>query len=798
MQIVLVTLADDRCRIGQSKVESTAKQFGKVDPNVIGWTWKDFQKTEHYKQNPHIFSEKRGLGYWSWKPFIILDAMERIQSGDFILYHDAGRPCYNWHIDFDVHPFAKYIKQNHQGLGIVFGPWNHGKMTKRDCLIHMQCDEPAYHKHKQVSATWSLWEKNDFCLRVLDEWKRWVVHSSRIVTDDSSSIAEHSFFNAHRHDQSILTNILLKKVFAKEYKPLFNNGYEKNINNILKLHTPLYPEYANNEPIPVSISEDVFIFYDVFIHDDGYLCGIGPYYPHKVSYSDIVIKCQNKEFSPIVVEDPHKHTIIMKFNIKCSKQVLISLSYKNTVIKTFTVTKHDYEPKNIVATTMFKNCSPFLRQWIEYHWDIGVEHFYLYDNNSDDFDQVKRICDEYSHIVTLIKWPYPYKTPGRGNSLSGQTSEQNTSIYKYSRHKWMVMTDLDEYVYSQSSSLRSILNSYSHKVNEICGITLPCQWFGCGKNVTYDDDFLHKMIWRKSTSNKPKPGCSPKQIVVPKNVQVFSVHRCIKGKPEVEMDDNILRFNHYFSLTNDTSRYVARTTGLRIKSKNACNCSVLCDVKDTGLSTYIKSIDSSKNKNVKFAFISIPKNASQSIFDMFDIKLKDYSNVSDTGIFDNHCRAAVLKKRYNDYTSRFTFCFVRNPFQRIISWYEYHKNCLKLPFYKRFTFEQWIKAGFPHHWGLQNGTRYKKEKRSPLDQFEFIYDDENNLLVDYIGHIETFDEDLKYICSKLNFSNHKPIHKNKSNKCTNWKSYYTHETFKLTQSRFIKDIKLFGYEHITL
>lgn len=796
MRTVLVTLADGRCKSGQEKMTQSAKELGKVD-SVENWSWQKFKHSSYYSDNVHIFNEKRGLGYWSWKPFIILDTLQSLKDGDVVLYHDAGRPCYDWHIDYDVRPFIKTVIDEYKGLGIVFGPWNHGKMTKRDCFIHMQCDEPRFHNHKQVSATWSIWQKNPFCLQILEEWKSWVVSPSRIVTDDPSTVKEHSFYQTHRHDQSILTNILLKYVFNNSFRVLHCKGYEKNINNILKGYVPESPEYAMNEAVDVKVRNGFYIFYDVFIHDEGGIYGIGPYYPDKIHYDKVYIKCRNKEFYPEVVKDPHNHTNIMKFNVKCGKQERVSIVYEDEIVKTITLTKHEYEAKNVVATTMFKNCAPFLEQWLTYHRHIGVEHFYLYDNASDDYEEVKQICDRCTD-VTLIRWPYAYKTPGRSNSLSGQTAEQNTSLYKYSNHKWMLMTDLDEYVYSETSSLLTILQKYNDQRNDICGLTIPCQWFGCGQEACYDTDFIHKLVWRKENANKPKPGCSPKQIVIPKNVEIFSVHRCIKGKREIEMDASVLRFNHYFTLTNSKSRYVANTTGLRNKHKNTCNCDELCAVRDTGLSEYVTSNCNQPAKQMKkFVFVSIPKNASQSIFNMFSIKLKDHSSTSDYGIFDNHCRAALLKSRYNDYDSRFKFCFVRNPYERLVSWFNYHKNGMKLPLYKRFTFEQWVKADFPHHWGLQNGTRYRREKRSPLDQYQFIYDDNDNLLVDFIGHMETFDEDFKYICSKVDYKPNKIEHKNKSTK-SDWKSYYTGETFALTQKRFAKDIKLFGYQDVTL
>ena len=54
---------------------------------------------------------------------------------------------------------------------------------------------------------------------------------------------------------------------------------------------------------------------------------------------------------------------------------------------------------------IFKNEAPFLKEWIDYHTIVGVDHFYLYNNNSDD--NYKEVLEPYIRqgIVTLIEWP---------------------------------------------------------------------------------------------------------------------------------------------------------------------------------------------------------------------------------------------------------------------------------------------------------------------------------------------------------------------------------------------------------
>ena len=97
------------------------------------------------------------------------------------------------------------------------------------------------------------------------------------------------------------------------------------------------------------------------------------------------------------------------------------------------------KPKyNFSVCAIFKNEELSLKQWIEYHLQIGVEHFYLYNNNStDNFNEILKPYIENS-IVTLVDWP--------------MTRAQQMPAYKdcYDQFKdetrWIAYIDLDEYI----------------------------------------------------------------------------------------------------------------------------------------------------------------------------------------------------------------------------------------------------------------------------------------------------------------------------------------------------------------
>ena len=66
---------------------------------------------DQYFINKHnnIFQNgnSRGYGYWIWKPYIILDFMDRIEYGDMVMYSDVGASFIN-----DINPLFTPIITN--------------------------------------------------------------------------------------------------------------------------------------------------------------------------------------------------------------------------------------------------------------------------------------------------------------------------------------------------------------------------------------------------------------------------------------------------------------------------------------------------------------------------------------------------------------------------------------------------------------------------------------------------------------------------------------------------------------
>jgi hypothetical protein len=210
-------------------------------------------------------------------------------------------------------------------------------------------------------------------------------------------------------------------------------------------------------------------------------------------------------------------------------------------------------------------------------------------------------------------------------------------------------------------------------------------------------------------------------------------------------------------------------------------------------------MENEKDKELVGCFISIPKCATKTILRMFalgrnrDNHYKEESNQH--VIYENHQRLKILEERF-DLDKKFVFTFVRNPYDRIKSWYNYH---ITTEPYKSQTLNEWIQNGCPTHWKVQNQTNWRKENLSPLLQFNFV---DGKTKVDFIGKIENFEEDCKLIITKLNklFEDnglekrisYKTLQANRSTDQT--KEQITDENKELIYTMFRQDFEYFGYE----
>ncbi|MBS0621186.1 MAG: glycosyltransferase family 92 protein [Verrucomicrobia bacterium] len=208
---------------------------------------------------------------------------------------------------------------------------------------------------------------------------------------------------------------------------------------------------------------------------------------------------------------------------------------------------------NLSVCAVFKNEAKYLKEWIEYHRLIGVDHFYLYNNRSTDIFYV--VLNPYIRqgIVTLIDWPdYLDKVVERYSflwPLCVQVPAYENAI-KYAalgKTRWLVCMDIDEYlVPGEHSSLTSILEENA----DAPGVKLASDYYNAAQvNVIPKRKLLIETIERIAKPQTEIERAVVKTIFKPELCTSFTwpPYECNfkDGQKAIELPRREVRINQY-------------------------------------------------------------------------------------------------------------------------------------------------------------------------------------------------------------------------------------------------------------
>ena len=258
---------------------------------------------------------------------------------------------------------------------------------------------------------------------------------------------------------------------------------------------------------------------------------------------------ENKYF---IYDDPQKKGI--KYIIK-----RVLYTFYNIWIKLLILIANK-KPLNkkyqISICAIFKNEAKYLKEWLDFHSLIGVDHFYMYNNNSTD--GYKSILADYIKAgkLTLINW----------EKNQAQMEAYKDCINKFSEESsWIGFIDIDEFIIPKQnySELKQLFNKYykqpslliywksfgtsgqyessENLVTERFTVAWP-KFMNLGK-CFYNTNF--KFNYKKSSVLHhylvTKIGCfSIPPINAQRNISKFGINRYIPEHSNIQL-------NHYFT-----------------------------------------------------------------------------------------------------------------------------------------------------------------------------------------------------------------------------------------------------------
>lgn len=209
---------------------------------------------------------------------------------------------------------------------------------------------------------------------------------------------------------------------------------------------------------------------------------------------------------------------------------------------------------DLSACMIFRDEAPYLKEWIEFHRLQGFEHFYLYNNLSED--NYKEVLAPYikSGIVELIEWNRESENVIEWDAI--QVGAYNDGFNRAKKKsKWLAILDSDEFLFpTVENDLLKFLKQYE-KLNGFGGLLVNWVGFGTSWVEKIPED---KLLIETLTLCVPSGNDHFKSIFLTKRVEyICSPHYVIYKAgyrhftpngglpPFIEIDK--IRINHYWS-----------------------------------------------------------------------------------------------------------------------------------------------------------------------------------------------------------------------------------------------------------
>lgn len=213
--------------------------------------------------------------------------------------------------------------------------------------------------------------------------------------------------------------------------------------------------------------------------------------------------------------------------------------------------------KNMAVVCIAKNEGPYIKEWVEFYKNQGIDNIILYDNDSTD-----NMHDELSEYISDGFVIY--------NVLSGRKRQYDAyhiAVDKYkNEYKYMAFLDCDEFLYCSKGNLYEKVDELFTKYNDVGGIAVNWLCFGSGGHETKPEgsvlsSYTKRAEYDFAPNHHVKSICNPRCILgfsnphnpyYIKGFNNINENGVVIGGP---MSESVvceqLRINHYFTKSKE-------------------------------------------------------------------------------------------------------------------------------------------------------------------------------------------------------------------------------------------------------
>jgi len=197
----------------------------------------------------------------------------------------------------------------------------------------------------------------------------------------------------------------------------------------------------------------------------------------------------------------------------------------------------------------------------------------------------------------------------------------------------------------------------------------------------------------------------------------------------------------------------------------------------------------------KFIFVHIQKTGGTSLKHVIRTHVEDAHPLLGTHDFARGGRRA-LGAAWDEY---FSFAFVRNPWDRLVSWWSMIAQAGSKTDGKNDRNQFW-------HYVRENGRTFEEfitncteaipdrdgSKCAAVNQYDYLVDESGRCIVGFVGRFETLSDDVATVLKRLGLPATELPHRTRS-RHRPYAEYYTPALRDMVGERFARDIERFGY-----
>ena len=194
---------------------------------------------------------------------------------------------------------------------------------------------------------------------------------------------------------------------------------------------------------------------------------------------------------------------------------------------------------NFAVVSIMKNTADNVKEWLDYHMLAGVDHFYIYDN--DSYDNLKEIIQPYEKagVVTYIFYP------GKNQRIAAYNDAVQNFKFEC---RYMTFLDVEEFLFpKKNQTVVEVVDEILNDKPNVGGIELHRFNYSAGSQDNSEGGVLDRF-----TRRERKPFEIANTIVNPRTVDYLYNVRC------AIYFDGIMHVNEYSGkLSKDSEETVS-------------------------------------------------------------------------------------------------------------------------------------------------------------------------------------------------------------------------------------------------